>query len=208
MPIPDKSPVFQPVFANDWGQLPPVFQKRYAHRGQCRDTVVLTGVMQFHASRWARVLSPLLRLRGMPPMFTAKDVPVTVRLTGQGEAGTVHFSREFAVQNRKKSIMFDTLQQLAEDGEVIDWTRGAVGWVAAYRYQDNTVRMAHRGYRWRIFGKSVAVPLEKLLGTCSVWEKAENDNRFTMRMEMRRANGKLFYGYSGTFDIAGVMRKD
>lgn len=204
----EHTPLFRHVFADSWDALPPVFLKRYAHRGGSRDTVVLTGVMQFRASRLARLLSPILRLRGMPPMFSATDVPVTLRITGQGESATLHLAREFSPQDRRKPVRFDTLVQPAATDEVIGWARGAVGWVASYRYQEQTVRMAHRGYRGRLFGRTFRLPLEKFIGTCNAWERAENDNRISMRLEMRRPDGKLFYGYSGVFDVAGVLRKD
>lgn len=208
MSRPERKPVFQPVFGESWQTLPPVFHKHYANRAHSRDTVVLKGTMRFEASPLARFLSPFMHFNGMVPMFSAQDVPATVQICSRKDDGAVQFAREFAVTGRRKPVKFETEMQPVADGEVVDWTKGDIGWHAAFTYNENAVEMAHRGYRLRLFGKSFRLPLEGLIGTCTAWEKAENDNRFSMRMEIRRRNGKLFYAYSGEFDIAGVMRRD
>lgn len=204
----ERKPVYQSVFGASWGALSPVFHKRYANRAHSRDTVVLKGTMRFEASRLARLLSPFMHFNGMVPMFSAESVPATVQICSQQENAAVRFAREFAVEGRRKPVRFETEVQTLTEGEVVDWTNGDIGWHAAFTYQENALEMAHRGYRLRLFGKTFRLPLEGLIGTCTAWEKAENDNRFSMRMEMRRRNGKLFYAYSGEFDIAGVMRRD
>lgn len=204
----ERKPVFQPVFGESWNRLSPVFLKHYANRAYSRDTVVLKGRMRFEASPLARLLSPFMQFNGMVPMFSAEDVPATVQICSKQGGTSVHFAREFAVAGRRKPVRFTTEMQPYAEGEVVDWTNGDIGWHAAFHYKGNALEMTHRGYRLRLFGKSFRLPLEGFIGTCTAWEKAENDNRFSMRMEIRRRNGKLFYAYSGEFDIAGVLRRD
>lgn len=207
MPKSDNSPVFLPVFAAEWDGLPEVFRKHYANRAYSRDTVLLRGEMQFEASRLARWLSPLLRLGGMPPLFTESGVAATVQIASLPDRAAVTFSREFLRKGRKP-LYFRTEMHPLGQGEVIDWTRGDSGWNAAFSIEGETINMAHRGYCGRLFGKRFHLPLEWLIGTCNAHETAEGDNRFSMRMEMRRRNGKLFYAYGGMFEVAGVMRRN
>lgn len=203
----DKAPVFQPVFADAWAALPAVFQKHYAHRSHSADAVALQGVMRFRASKLARFLSPVMQMGGMLPMFNAKDVPATVRITAEQNNRAVRFQREFT-SPKGKPLTFGTVMAVQPDGQVIDWTRGGIGWLAAFHYAEGRIEMQHGGYVWRLGKKHIRLPLERWLGECHAWEEVEGDNRFRMRMEMRRADGSLFYGYEGVFDIAGVMRRD
>jgi hypothetical protein len=203
----DKTPVFQPVFADAWSALPTVFQKHYAHRSHSADAVALQGVMRFRASKLAGFLSPIMRLGGMLPMFNAKDIPATVRITSVQNARAVHFQREFT-DRKGRPLTFTTVMAVQPSGHIIDWTWGGVGWLASFHYAEGRIEMRHQAYVWRFGKKHIRLPLERWLGECQAWEEAEGDNRFRMRMEMRRPDGTLFYGYEGIFDIAGVMRRD
>lgn len=201
-----KALIFQPAFGEQWSKLPPVLHKHYANRSHSRDTVVMQGTMQFEASRMARLLSPLMRLSGMVPMFTAKDVPATVQMASQPDKSSLAFHRVFNVPGRKP-LTFLTEMEPMGGSRFIDWTRDDIGWHMEIASDENGVTMSHCGYYGRLFGKIFRLPLEWLIGTCNAWEKVEGDNHFSMRMEIRRRNGKLFYTYSGEFQIAGVMRR-
>lgn len=203
---PDRKPVFEPVFAEGWKSLPPVLQKHYAPRAHSKDMVVLQGEMRFAASRLARVLSPLLRLGGMLPLFNASGIPATVQIAAKPDDAAVVFHRAFRPEGRKPFTFLTTMQP-QPDGTVIDWTPGGIGWNMQMRYENGKVRMRHIGYVGRVGKLRVALPLGWLLGECNAWEEPLGDNRFAMRMELTRG-GKLFYAYSGEFEVAGVIRRD
>lgn len=202
----NKEPLFQNAFGAGWQNLPPVLQKHYAPRCHSKDVVVLHGQMQFVASPLARFLSPFLRLGGMLPMFNAQDVSATVQIASKPESAAVVFHREFAAQGRR-AFLFLTTMQPQPDGTVIDWTAGGIGWHMQMGYENGKVQMRHLGYAGRLGKRRVALPLGWLLGECNAWEEPLSDNRFAMRMEITR-RGKLFYAYSGEFEIAGVLRRD
>lgn len=202
----EKNPVFAPVFGESWASLPPVMQKHYANRAHSRDVVVMTGVMQFEASRLARFLSPLFRLGGMLPMFSANNVPVTVQIASKPDSDSVVFHREIRREGRKSVVFITTMQPVGEN-RLIDWTAGNIGWHMEMTYADGNVTMRHCGYNGRLGKRICFMPLGWLLGECNAHEKVIDENRFSMGMEIRK-NGKLFYGYSGEFEIARVIRLD
>lgn len=199
--------LFQSVFGESWDNLPPVMHKHYAHRSHSNDTVVMQGMMQFKASRMAQLLSPILRISGMVPMFTAHNVPVTVQMCSQPDKAAVAFRRVFNLPERKP-ITFNTVFEPQQDNCLIDWTDDDIGWHTQVSYANRRVTMAFKGYCGRLFGRTFRLPLAWLIGTCTAWEKALDDNRFLMCMEIRRSNGELFYRYEGEFHITGVIRRD
>lgn len=104
-------------------------------------------------------------------------------------------------------MIFITEMQPIAGNQLIDWTKDDIGWHMEMTNADNRINMRHLGYKMRMFGKVFAAPCGWLLGECNAWEIALDDNRFSLTIEIRR-NGKLFYGYSGEFEVVGVMRRD
>jgi hypothetical protein len=196
----ERHPIFQNIFGAGWDQLSPVFRQHYANRPFSRDVVVVEGVMDVDLSGMARLFAPLLCITGALVPFAGHDIPVTVTFRSEPESSTFHFDREFRFPGCKP-YHFRSAMVPVGGHEVIEWMAIGFGWRAAFSYAEGQVRLDHRGYALRCFGKVIPMPVEWLFGRGEAWERAIDDTRFAMEMTIRHRFFGRLYGYSGTFRI-------
>lgn len=199
-------PIFSSIFGKAWEKLPAVFLKHYANRPFSDDVVVVEGTMAVEMSWLASLFAPLLRLSGALVPIAGRDIPVTVTFRSEADSQAFCFDREFRFPGRKP-YHFRSVMIPAGGNEVTEWMPIGLGWRAAFSFAEGRVRLDHRGYALRFFGKAIPMPLEWLLGRGDAWECAIDEATFSMAMTIRhRLFGKI-YGYSGTFRI-GEIRLD
>ena len=196
----EQAPIFRNIFGADWDRLSPVFRQHYANRPFSRDEVVVEGMMDVELSWLARLLSPLLRLSGALVPIAGRNIPVTVTFRSEPGKGAFILDREFRFPGRKP-YHFRSAMLPAGGSEVIEWMPIGLGWRAAFSSADGQVRLDHRGYALRCFGRAIPIPLEWLFGRGEAWERAIDDTRFAMAMTIRHPLFGMLYGYSGTFRI-------
>lgn len=180
----NSTPIFQPIFADNWQQLPPVLKKHYANRPYSADIVPLEGSMDIEFSKLTRALAPLFRLFGALSPYEGKNIPTTVY--SKSETGTSNYilERHFNFPGRKTYIFRSKLIPLGED-RVIEAMKFGIGWYCQFKYENNRVWLIHKGFRWRVFGLLVPLPLNLFLGRAEAWEEAIDDDNFRMYMAMR-----------------------
>lgn len=199
-------PIFAPVFAEQWQQLPPVMQKHYANRSFSRDVVTVEGLMKVEVSAFAKLLSPLLRLAGTLVPYAGENVPVTVHFRSEPNSNIYCFDRIFHFPG-KAAYRFTSRMLPVGGHDVVEFMRFGIGWHARYGWDGQKVVMEHQGYALRLFGKLVHLPFEWLLGRGNAWEEAMDDDRFCMYMDIRhRLFGKV-YAYSGEFTVTEVRHE-
>lgn len=198
-----RPPIFRDIFGKNWDRLPPVMQKHYANRPFSGDRVVVEGTMAVELSWLTRLLAPLLRLSGALVPIAGRDIPVTVTFRSDAASAAFCLDREFRFPGREAYRFRSVMIPMGGD-EVIEWMPIGLGWRAAFSWVDEHVRLDHRGYAMRLFGKVLPVPLEFLLGRGEAREQAIDETTFRMSMAIRhRLFGKV-YGYSGTFRIKEI----
>lgn len=79
-----------------------------------------------------------------------------------------------------------------------------IGWQARYSVDGGKVHIAHRAYRIDLFGLSLRLPLEWLLGRGTAEEEALDDTHFRMAMTIDHPLLGTVYGYRGTFTISSM----
>jgi Domain of unknown function (DUF4166) len=202
----ERDPIFRTIFGAGWTQLPPVFRQHYANRPFSHDEVVVEGVMAVQLSRLARLFAPLLRISGALVPIAGRRIPVTVTFRSEPGSAAFVLDREFRFPGRKPYHFRSAMVPVGGD-EVIEWMAIGFGWRAAFSYGEGQVRLDHRGYALRCFGRVIPMPLEWLFGRGEAWERAIDDTRFEMEMTIRHRLFGMLYGYNGTFRI-GEMRLD
>jgi hypothetical protein len=202
----ERAPIFRNIFGASWDQLPPVIREHYANRPFSRDVVVVEGVMDVELSGMARLFAPLLRISGALVPIEGREIPVTVTFRSDPDSKAFIFDREFRFAGRKPYHFRSAMVPVAGH-EVIEWMAIGFGWRAAFSYAEGQVRLDHRGYALRCFGRVIPMPVEWLFGRGEAWERAIDDTRFAMEMTIRHRLFGMLYGYRGTFRI-GEMRLD
>ncbi len=91
------------------------------------------------------------------------------------------------------------------DGGVVELMPIGIGWNASYRYDGHKVLIEHRGYKAKLLGKLVRLPLELLMGRGYAEEEAISDDRFRMYMDIRHPLFGKVYAYSGEFTVKEVV---
>jgi len=199
----DDIPIFKSVFGHQWQSLPSVMHKHYANRPYSNDVVTVEGKMQVEVSRFARLLSPLLRLAGALVPYAGKDIPVTVRFCSESDSNVFCFDRIFYFHGRAP-YHFRSRMVPVKGGEVIEFMRIGIGWKARYRYDGRKVILEHRGYVVKFLGILLRLPLELLMGSGYAEEEAMSDDRFRMYMDIRHFLFGKVYAYMGVFTVTGM----
>lgn len=196
--------IFQPIFGEQWQNLPPVMHKHYANHSHSNDVVTVEGVMKIEVSLFAKILSPLFRLAGALVPYSGNNIPVTVHFRSEYYSSAFCFDRIFNFPNRKpchfRSKMFPV-----GGNEVVEFMPIGIGWRAGYRWDGQKILIEHCGYKIKLFGKLISLPLELLLGKGFAWEEAVNDNSFRMYMEIRHLLFGKIYAYSGEFAVKEMI---
>lgn len=159
--------------------------------------------MAVYLSWPARLVAPLLRLSGTLVPIAGRDIPVTVTFRSEADSEAFCFDREFRFPARE-AYRFRSVMIPVGGNEVIEWMPIGLGWRAAFSWADGQVRLEHRGYAIRLFGKVFPFPLEVLFGRAEAQEQAINESTFRMEMTIRHGLLGTIYGYSGTFRIKEV----
>ncbi|WKL56439.1 DUF4166 domain-containing protein [Asticcacaulis sp. ZE23SCel15] len=196
-------PIFEAVFGGAWPHLPPVFKAHYANRPFSSDMVQVDGLMKVELSALAKALSPLMRLTKALVPQSGDDIPVTVTFSSEPDDNGFRFDRAFRFPGRKP-YHFRSRMVAAGEGDIIEWMPSGIGWHARYGFDGEKVTMHHRGYNLRVFGVSLPVPLEWLIGRGYAEERAIDDAQFEMYMDLRHAWFGRIYAYSGTFTVTSM----
>ncbi|VVC76605.1 hypothetical protein AQUSIP_19280 [Aquicella siphonis] len=192
-------PIFKPVFAKAWEQLPPVMRKHYANRPFSQDVVTAQGKMEVGSTGLFRLLSPVFRALNMLVPYSGSDIPVTVRYLSDEHSRAFYLDRIFYFPG-KTPWHFRSCMLPVKDEVVTEFTAWGLGWRFRYLYDGHKITLNHLGYVWKVFGMVLPLPLTVFLGRVYAEEFAVSDESFRMKMEMvHPLFGKYFY--AGEFKI-------
>lgn len=196
------APMFQSVFGDSWHQLPAVMHKHYATRPYSHDVVTVKGVMKIEMHPVMRPFMPLIRLFKVLVPYAGDNIPVTVHFRSNPHDARYEFDRIFHLP--EGDYHFRSRMMPAGENQVIEWTKVGIGWNALYAYDGKRIRMDHRRYTVRLFGKIIRFPVEWVFGRSTAWEEAIDEDRFDMAMEMHHFIFGKLYAYSGQFTVTEV----
>jgi len=138
-------------------------------------------------------------MRGIPPA-NETDVPVSVYFESDSHSKSFHFNRIFNFQTRKpyhfKSRMIQT-----QGNEVVEVMRSRMGWRMNYVWEDDRVKLKHKGYILSVFGCFIPLPLSLLVGKGDAEEIAVNDDTFDMVVSITHPLWGKIYEYKGRFTV-------
>jgi hypothetical protein len=147
------------------------------------------------------MVSLMARLTGMLLAYSGNDIPVTVILRSGKESGAFHFDRTFHFPDRG-NVTFRSRMETIKGHELVEIMRFGLGWKLAYAWDGRKVILRHRGYLWRIFGLTIPVPLELIIGKGYAEETPISDDAFSMWTHVDHPLFGKTFGYAGTFSIA------
>ena len=191
---------FKPVFGDQWKHLPDVMQKHYANRAYTNDTVTMTGTMDVEISKFAKIISPVLRVFGALVPYEGSNIPVTVTARSHVNTAQYIMDREFQFSDQRRYNFVSKLERV-EKNEMIEFMRFGVGWRSAFVWEDEKVKLKHRGYAWRVLGWTIPIPGTILLGKGYAEEEPISDDCFQMLMHITHPWWGKVYEYRGTFKI-------
>jgi predicted DCC family thiol-disulfide oxidoreductase YuxK len=193
-------PIFKRIFGADWDALPTVMRKHYANKPYTQDVTVVEGTLDVSCSGPFKYLAPVLwLLRGIPPA-NEKNVPVTVQFESDPHTQSFTFNRVFQFNHRKPYSFRSRMIQI-KDNEVIEIMRFGLCWRMQCVWEDNRVKLNHKGYALHLAGHFIPMPLTLLLGAGNAEEMAIDDNNFEMRVEITHPWWGSIYQYKGLFTV-------
>lgn len=190
-------PIFQPIFGEAWQRLPPVFQKHYANRPYSADQYRVTGkldVMCAGPIKWFAWV--FWMMRGIPPQ-NENNVPVTVDFKSDENSKALHFDRCFYFQH--KTYRFHSKMIQIKDAEVAEIMDSRFGWRLEFLWQDQQVKLVHKGYVLALFGHLIPLPITWLIGQGYAQEWSINDEQFEMTTNITHPLWGKVYQYNGQF---------
>ena len=88
-----------------------------------------------------------------------------------------------------------------EGNELIEMMKFGLGWKMAYLWQDNHVKLIHRGYVFKLFGHFIPLPITWLLGQGNATETAIDEHNFAMSVDITHPWWGKIYQYNGQFKV-------
>ncbi len=193
-------PIFKSIFGKDWDQLPPVMHKHYANRPYSNDVTIVEGTLDVMCAGPIKILAFLFWLmRGIPP-YNEKNVPVTVSFGSDGNSKFFHFNRVFHFKTRKPYCFKSRMIQV-KDNEVIEVMSSRLGWRMNYVWEDERIKLKHKGYVLYLLGQFIPLPLTFLIGEGNAEEVAVDENVFAMIVTIRHPWLGKIYEYKGRFEV-------
>lgn len=193
------SPIFKPVFADSWKNLPLIFHKHYANRAYSNDIVTVQGKMDISYSWWFTFLLPLCRLLKTLVPYQGKDIATIVKFKSDPLSNKFYYEREFCFP-QKKPYKFCSYMQNIDDNLVVEFMRFGIGWKTLFHLNGEKIVLEHAGYVWKLCGIMIPLPLACIIGKGHAEEEAISDNKFKMHMEIKHfLFGKVFE-YKGEFE--------
>lgn len=195
------APIFKSILGESWDQLPTIMHKHYANRPYSDDITTVEGTLNVMCAGPIKWLSPLFQLMGSIPPVNEKNVPVTVEFASDKHTKEFHFKRVFHFKSRKpysfKSRMIHT-----SGNEVIEIMRFGLGWKMQFLWENDCIKLKHKGYVLKLFGHFIPLPLTTFLGAGNAVETAIDDNSFEMCVDITHPWWGKIYGYKGCFHMA------
>ena len=196
-------PIFKRVFGEAWDKLPPVMRKHYANKPYTQDITVVEGTLDVSCSGPFKYLAPIFwLLHGIPPA-NEKNVPVVVQFESDKNAQSFTFNRVFQFENRKP-YNFQSYMIPIKGNEVIEVMRFGLCWRMNVVWEDDRVKLKHKGYAVRIAGHFIPMPLTMLMGAGNAEEIAIDDDNFDMQVEITHPWWGSIYEYKGKFTVKAI----
>ena len=196
----EKQAIFKPIFGDSWLTLPPVMKLHYANRPDSTEEYLAVGELEVKAAPALRLIAPVLRLLGGPPVVNARNVPVTVCFKSEPHKDTLHFVRTFHFSG-KPPYVFHSRMVPSGGNRVAEVMKFGLVWRMKYKWQEGRVILEHDGYALNFFGKRLRVPLTWILGSVHAEEHPIDDTHFSMKVGITHPLWGFVYGYRGWFKM-------
>ncbi len=198
--------IFKSVFGAAWDDLPPVIRKHYLNRPYSNDRVTVTGTLDTYCAGPIKAFRWLFwKMGGIPP-HTEKDVEVIVHFDSDPQTRAFHFNRIFKFKTVAYYAFRSRMLQI-KGNDVVEFMRFGVGWRMAYCWEDQRVKLKHRGYVLHLAGRIIPVPLTWALGEGYAEEIALDDESFDMFVHIVHPWWGKIYEYKGRFKVAEISQK-
>ena len=195
-----KPPTFKSVFGDSWDTLPTVMKKHYSNRPYTSDVTIVNGKLDVMCRGPIKLFSGLFWLmQGIPPL-SEKNVPVRVKFKSDPNSKFFHFNRVFNFGTRKPYHFKSTMIQI-EGNEVVEVMHSRLGWRMNVLWEDERVKLKHKGYVVALFGHFIPLPITMLLGRGDAEEFPVDDNTFDMEVAITHPWWGKIYGYKGRFEV-------
>ncbi|MGH1487719.1 MAG: DUF4166 domain-containing protein [Cellvibrionaceae bacterium] len=193
--------IFQIVLAEQWESLGSVIKKHYFLRPFSEDYICVRGEMaEIYHSQLAKLLIPFGILFGAIVPYRGKYVPVDVHYTSSLNSSNLYWNRVFKFTD-KKDFHFKSYMQHTHDNEVIEFVRFGVGVKLKVTAEDGAIVFRDNGYIWRVFGKSIRIPIDLIFGKAYVEERPIDDDKFSMKMILEHPLFGVMFRYNGQFTL-------
>ena len=198
-----KEPIFKSIFGDSWYLLPPVMHKHYANRPYTKDVTLVEGTMDITCAGPIKLFAPLLRLVGSIPPHSESNVAVSVHFESEMDTKAFRFIRFFHFKNHKPYRFQSHMLQI-KNNEVIEIMRFGLAWRMQYIWEDDRVKLKHKGYVLKLFDYWLPLPLTLLFGATNAEEIAVDDNIFDMCVQITHPWWGQVYEYKGRFEIKAM----
>jgi len=198
-----EQPIFQPIFGDAWAQMPAIMHKHYCNRPYSDDSTVVEGSLDVMCAGPIKLFAPLFWLMGGIPPANERNVPVRVVFQSDRHNKALQFKREFNFRQRKP-YRFRSRMIQNKGNEVIELMKYGLGWRMQVIYDDNRVKLLHKGYVLHLFGHFLPLPLTLLLGAGNAEEAAIDENTFAMSVNITHPWWGKIYQYNGQFRIVSM----
>ena len=175
-------------------------KKHYSNKPFSTDKTIVEGQMNIKGNFLARWLMPAFKLLGILVPYQENGVKTIVTYSSEADSRLFAFDRIFYFSGREAYNFSSRMLQI-KDNVVIEIFKLNLVWKMKYVYEENKVRLLHRGYFLKIHKLFIPLPLEAIIGKGYAQEYALSDDEFAMKMQLVHYLFGVFFEYSGKFKV-------
>ncbi len=193
-------PIFKNIFSHSWDDMPAVMHKHYANRAYTEDVTIVEGTLDIMCAGPIKLFAPVFWLLGGLPPQNEKNVSVKVAFKSNKNNKEFSFDRTFYFKDRKPYSFSSKMIQI-KDSEVFEVMRFGIVWKMNYIWEDNSVKLKHKGYAFNLLSHFLPLPITFLLGRGNAVETAIDDESFSMHVDITHPWWGKIYEYKGQFKV-------
>jgi hypothetical protein len=200
---PSEGELFKQTLGEEWQQLHPDIQQRFAQNPAPTERLYYTGTLSELWCSWAgKIMGYLSRplVGGALIPICDTDFPVDIEVYAKLGDPAIYKQRIYRLHGRKP-IQFTSYMRQGANGEVLEYVGMGLGMKLLLKVQDGNLHFTSDGYFWEVAGRRIPLPAVMTPGKTYLTHCNDSPTQFNIRITIKHC------WFGTTFSQVGVFRE-
>jgi hypothetical protein len=201
--IPSEGELFRKILGDEWKQLHPDIQARFAKNPEVGAPLYYTGSLSELRCSWLGKIMGFITMpfiKGALIPYSDTHFPVDIQVYSKADCPFIFKQRIYRL-HKHKPIQFTSYMRESEKGEVLEYVGAGLGMKLVLRVHEGNLYFTSDGYFWDLFGWRIPLPGILTPGKTFLCHRNDNPNQFNIRIEIKHC---LF---GTTFTQVGIFHE-